>query len=92
METKIEIWKRKIRNGKRKQAEMVARKKATEQEEIWQRLSTVNNHTKKRKLKASWKVNISNDLTSLNFDAINEITDALADEILKNRINEVLRK
>ena len=74
-ETAIQVNERKIRNGIRKQAEVIQREK----EKVWDRLKSDG----KRKLRGSWTVEIAEDIKSIySMDLEQEIADALTAEIV----------
>lgn len=90
-ETKVEISKRKIRTGLRKQAEALQRIKKAEQQKVWNRLKEIHKPRphfevswqsvvgKSRQLKANWIVEESDDIIDvydgLDFSYITETVD-----------------
>ena len=85
-ETKLDVWRRKIRNGKRKQAEAVQREK----EKVWDKLK--EDPMQRRTLEGKWTVETVYDLEALHgIDVESELAKTLVEEIDKEILNE-LRK
>lgn len=77
-ETAIQVNERKIRNGIRKQREVIQREK----EKVWDRLKSDG----KRKLHANWTVEQMQDIEAIHdVDLEQELTDILIAEINAER-------
>lgn len=77
-ETATQINKRKIRNGLRKQREVIER----EQQKVWDRLKDTTPGTVKRALRGNWTVEAAQDLNSMfGMDLEEELAKTLIAEI-----------
>ena len=77
-ETAIQVNERKIRNGIRKQREVIER----EQQKVWDRLKSNG----KRKLRANWTMEMAMDIKDIyGLDLEHELADALTAEIIASK-------
>jgi|GEM_PF-5209621 len=80
-ESKIELWKRKIANGKRKQAEKILQEKL----KVWDALKA----EPKYKLRGKWTVDILDDIEiQYSPDTIEQIANTLREAI----DNDIIKK
>ena len=90
-ETKIEEWRRKIRNGERREAEHKKAGYEAKKAETWKRLSEPFKRPN-RKLQASWTLDAIEDSEALHsLDLEKELAEALCKEIDKEIFQDLSR-